>query len=116
MQAVVRDVPNTGGETMASMPFLTKRHLQGYQQSEASRPPTPEENEEPQQHQPEQDQDQNDLEEHNNFNLRYHHTDEERLVPSNIIVYSEFVFIFIIECYSRKHVLSINTGDSGFYL
>lgn len=109
MQAAVRDVPNTGGETMASMPFLTKRHLQGYQQPEASRPPTPElnegrrsatpeENEEPQQHQPEQEQDQDDLVEHNNFNLRYHHTDEERLFPSKIIVYSEPLCIFIIEC------------------
>lgn len=61
IQAAVRDVPNTGGETMASMPFLTKRHSQGY----------------------------HDLVEHPNYNLRYHHTDEEILVPSNTIGYSE---------------------------
>lgn len=52
---------------MASMPFLTKRHLQGY----------------------------HDLVEHINFNLRYHHTAEEISVPSNTIVYLEEQYLFV---------------------
>lgn len=53
--------------TIASMPFLTKRNLQGHR----------------------------DLVEHNNFNLRYHHIAEERSVPTNTIVCSEEQYLFV---------------------